>query len=78
MHEVEPYRSYLWRLNIAADRQRQGYGSFAVDAVCDEARRRGRHPLWVSWQPGDGGPEPFYVRLGFPRHGRGGGRRDRR
>lgn len=64
-HEVEPYRSYLWRLNIAADRQGQGYGSFAVAAVCAEARRRGERRLWVSWQPGEGGPEPFYVRLGF-------------
>ncbi|WP_405576456.1 GNAT family N-acetyltransferase [Streptomyces sp. NBC_01092] len=65
VHPVQPYRSYLWRLNIAADRQRQGYGSFAVAAVCAEARRRGQRRLWVSWQPGDGGPEPFYVQLGF-------------
>ncbi|MDG4859011.1 GNAT family N-acetyltransferase [Streptomyces sp. T-3] len=64
-HEVEPYRTYLWRLNIAADLQRRGYGSFAVEAVCAEARRRGERRLWVSWQPGDGGPEPFYTRLGF-------------
>ncbi|WP_328876057.1 GNAT family N-acetyltransferase [Streptomyces sp. NBC_00287] len=64
-HEVEPYRCYLWRLNIAADRQRKGYGSFAVEAVCAEARSRGQRRLWVSWQPGDGGPEPFYARLGF-------------
>ncbi|WAZ19247.1 GNAT family N-acetyltransferase [Streptomyces cinnabarinus] len=68
-HEVEPYRSYLWRLNIAADRQRQGYGSFAVAAVCAEARRRGQSRLWVSWQPGVRGPEPFYTRLGFRRTG---------
>ncbi|MFH8407087.1 GNAT family N-acetyltransferase [Streptomyces sp. NPDC018019] len=65
VHPVEPYRSYLWRLNIAAERQGQGYGSFAVEAVCAEARRRGERKLWVSWVPGDGGPEPFYVRLGF-------------
>ncbi|MFJ5264726.1 GNAT family N-acetyltransferase [Streptomyces sp. NPDC088387] len=64
-HVVEPYRNYLWRLNIAADRQGQGYGSFAVEAVCAEARRRGQEKLWVSWQPGEGGPEPFYTRLGF-------------
>ncbi|MEV0225387.1 GNAT family N-acetyltransferase [Streptomyces sp. NPDC050704] len=64
-HAVEPYRSYLWRLNIAADRQKRGYGSFAVAAVCAEARRRGERRLWVSWVPGDGGPEPFYTRLGF-------------
>lgn len=64
-HAVQPYRSYLWRLNIAAHRQGRGYGSFAVEAVCAEARRRGERRLWVSWQPGDGGPEPFYERLGF-------------
>ncbi|WAU82934.1 GNAT family N-acetyltransferase [Streptomyces sp. Qhu-G9] len=64
-HAVEAYRSYLWRLNIAADHQRRGYGGFAVAAVCAEARRRGERRLWVSWGPGDGGPEPFCTRLGF-------------
>lgn len=63
--ESELYRCYLWRLNIAADRQGMGYGRFAVHALCDEARRRGEHKLMVSWSEHQHGPEGFYLRLGF-------------
>ncbi|MFJ2895711.1 GNAT family N-acetyltransferase [Streptomyces sp. NPDC087218] len=58
-------RSGLWRLNIAADRQGRGYGRFAVEAVCEEIRRRGRTRVTVSWVPGAHGPEGFYLGLGF-------------
>ncbi|MFF1644661.1 GNAT family N-acetyltransferase [Streptomyces sp. NPDC058240] len=58
-------RSGLWRLNIAADQQGQGYGRFAVAAVCEEIRRRGQTRATVSWVPGEHGPEQFYLRLGF-------------
>ncbi|GIE99193.1 GNAT family N-acetyltransferase [Paractinoplanes rishiriensis] len=58
-------RSGLWRLNIAADHQGQGYGRFAVQEVCAELRRRGATEAYVSWEPRAGGPEPFYRRLGF-------------
>ncbi|MFF3483572.1 GNAT family N-acetyltransferase [Streptomyces sp. NPDC002701] len=59
-------RSGLWRLNIAEGRQGRGYGTFAVRAVCEEIRRRGRSRLvTVTWEAGEGGPEPFYLRLGF-------------
>ena len=56
---------YLWRMMIAADRQRSGYGAEAVRLVMEEARSEGADALYVSWVPGEGGPEPFYRGLGF-------------
>lgn len=61
----EDLRSGLWRLNIAADAQGNGYGRFAVEAVCGEIRARGGTQAYVSWQPRAGGPEKFYLKLGF-------------
>ncbi|MFF0739745.1 GNAT family N-acetyltransferase [Streptomyces sp. NPDC004111] len=58
-------RSGLWRLNVAAGEQGRGYGRFAVGAVADEIRRRGGTRLVTSWEPGEGGPEGFYLALGF-------------
>jgi len=58
-------RSGLWRLNIAAGRQGKGYGRFAVEAVCAELRSRGHDRAYVTWEPRDGGPQPFYLKLGF-------------
>ncbi|GAA2051484.1 GNAT family N-acetyltransferase [Catenulispora yoronensis] len=58
-------RSGLWRLNIADGEQGRGYGTFAVQQVAAEIRRRGGSRLHVSWHPGDDGPEKFYLRLGF-------------
>ncbi|MEU9208279.1 GNAT family N-acetyltransferase [Streptomyces sp. NPDC048415] len=62
-------RSGLWRLNIADGRQGRGYGRFAVEAVCEEIRRRGQSRATVTWAEGEGGPEEFYLRLGFRRTG---------
>lgn len=58
-------RSGLWRLNIAAGRQGRGYGRFAVEAVCEEVRRRGDEQAYVTWKAGEHGPEGFYLGLGF-------------
>ena len=64
--EDEPlFHSYLWRLNIGAEHQGKGYGRFAVEALCQEAVRRGQHRLTVSYHPYQLGPEGFYRRLGF-------------
>lgn len=63
--EVDAFRAGIWRLNIAASEQGRGYGRFAVDAVAREARRRGQSRITVFWVPGEGGPEGFYLRLGF-------------
>ncbi|MFF5028149.1 GNAT family N-acetyltransferase [Streptomyces collinus] len=58
-------RSGLWRLNIAASEQGRGHGRFAVEAVAAELRRRGGTLLTTTWHPGEGGPERFYLGLGF-------------
>lgn len=62
---VEAFRCGIWRLNIAEGWQGRGYGRFAVEAVCAEARRRGQRRVTVLWVPGEHGPEGFYLRLGF-------------
>ncbi len=64
-NELEEFRCGIWRLNVAADAQGTGVGRFAVEAVAEEARRRGRSRLTVLWVKGEGGPEGFYLRLGF-------------
>ncbi|GAA3493707.1 GNAT family N-acetyltransferase [Streptomyces prasinosporus] len=62
-------RSGLWRLNIAAEEQGKGYGRFAVESVAAELRRRGATEFYVTWEPGDNGPEGFYLGLGFRKNG---------
>jgi diamine N-acetyltransferase len=58
-------RSGLWRLNIDAGHQGKGYGRFAVEAVCAELRSRGAAGAYVTFEPRAGGPQPFYLKLGF-------------
>ncbi|MEV4115155.1 GNAT family N-acetyltransferase [Nonomuraea sp. NPDC049695] len=62
---VDVFRCGIWRLNIAAGQQGRGYGRFAVESVCAEARRRGQDRVTVLWVAGEHGPEQFYLRLGF-------------
>jgi diamine N-acetyltransferase len=64
-NELEAFRCGIWRLNVAADTQGRGVGRFAVDAVSEEARRRGQSRLTVLWEKGSDGPEGFYLTLGF-------------
>ena len=63
--EQEEFRSCLWRINVAADAQGAGVGKFAVRALAEEARSRGFHRLTVIWEPGEEGPEDFFLRIGF-------------
>jgi diamine N-acetyltransferase len=65
--EAEPdfFRCGIWRLNVAADHQGNGYGRFAVEAVLAEARSRGEARATVLWIPGEGGPEDFWNAMGF-------------
>ncbi|GAB3714861.1 GNAT family N-acetyltransferase [Nocardiopsis nanhaiensis] len=63
--EIDAFRCGLWRLNVSAEHQGRGYGRFAVDAVAEEARRRGQNRLTVLWIPGGEGPEGFYLNVGF-------------
>src|SRR5215207_322714 len=46
--------STIWRLNVAGAAQRRGYGDFAVRAVAEEARRRGRDVLFTAYLRGKG------------------------
>ena len=61
---------YLWRLLIDRRHQGRGIGSRAVALLVDRLRTMGKDRLHVSWQPGRGGPEGFYRKLGFVPDGR--------
>jgi len=62
---VEP-EVYLWRFMIDQRYQGRGYGRAAIAQVIEHARTvPGATELLVSWALGDGGPEPFYLSLGF-------------
>jgi diamine N-acetyltransferase len=63
------FRSILWRINVDADDQGRGVGRFAVDALAAEASARGLDALYVIWEPGEDGPEEFFLRTGFERIG---------
>ena len=64
--DLEKPEYYLWRLMIAAGRQRLGYGRAALELIVQHVRTLpGATELLVSWVPADGGPEPFYRGLGF-------------
>lgn len=64
-NELVPFRCGIWRLNVADSAQGRGVGRFAVEQVAAEARRRGFEQMTVLWERGDGGPEEFYLRVGF-------------
>ncbi|WP_111466969.1 GNAT family N-acetyltransferase [Microbacterium suaedae] len=63
--ESEHLRAALWRINVDAGTQGRGAGRFAVQAVIDEARRRGFDRLTVVYEAGELGPEAFFRRVGF-------------
>ncbi|SDH25262.1 GNAT family N-acetyltransferase [Agrococcus jejuensis] len=68
-NELEAFRAGVWRLDVAESAQGRGVGRFAVEQVAEEARRRGIERITVLWEPGDDGPEGFYLRLGFVQTG---------
>jgi GNAT superfamily N-acetyltransferase len=61
----EEFRSCIWRVNVAANAQGSGIGRFAVLALAEEARSRGFDRVTAVWEPGDDGPEQFFLRVGF-------------
>lgn len=64
--EARPeFRSCLWRINVDANVQGKGVGRFAVEALKDEAKRRGFDHVTVMWEPGEAGPGAFFERIGF-------------
>jgi diamine N-acetyltransferase len=57
---------YLWRFMIGEGFQGLGYGKRAIELLVEHVRTRpGATELLVSWVPGEGGPEGFYLGLGF-------------
>ena len=62
---VEAFRCGIWRLTVDRAAQGRGVGRFAVEAVIEEARRRGGGRVTVLWERGEHGPEGFYRRCGF-------------
>jgi diamine N-acetyltransferase len=56
---------WLWRLMVGANHQRQGVATAALALAFEEVRSRGGTSIYTSWVPGDAGPEPFYLHLGF-------------
>jgi len=64
--DPEKAEYYLWRLMIAGEYQGRGYGWRALRLVIDRLRSLpGVRELLTSCVPGEGGPRPFYERLGF-------------
>ena len=56
---------FLWRLLIDERHQGRGYGRAALELIVDLVRAEGATQLLTSYQPGDGGPWPFYEKFGF-------------
>ena len=57
---------YLWRFMIDARYQKTGVGRRALELLFAHVRTRpGADALYTSVVDGDGGPGPFYERLGF-------------
>jgi len=65
----------VWRLMIDARFQRRGIGRAALTQVIEHVRRKGLFlALELSYVPGPGCPEAFYLGLGFRHTGRVDGR----
>ena len=61
----------LWRFMIDSKFQGQGIGAAALQRVIAHVRSKGLFSsLVVSYVPGPGCPEPFYVRAGFQQTGK--------
>ena len=61
---------FLWRFMIGGAYQKMGYGRQALEIIFDMVRQQGGQELIVSCEPGPGGPEGFYRKLGFVPNGR--------
>ena len=61
----------VWRFMIDARFQRRGIGAVALSRVIQHVRAKGLFKsLQLSYVPGPGSPEPFYLGLGFCHTGR--------
>ncbi|WP_173923636.1 GNAT family N-acetyltransferase [Agromyces sp. Marseille-P2726] len=64
-NEHEEFRACIWRINVDAEAQGRGVGRFLAHALAEEAKRRGFDHINVLWEPGEEGPEAFFLRIGF-------------
>lgn len=63
---VEGAEFWVWRLMIAQEHQRRGYGRAAMEQAIAHVRGLpGATELHVSFVPGEGNPSPLYLGLGF-------------
>jgi diamine N-acetyltransferase len=69
---TDELRCCVWRVSVSASAQGKGVGRFAIEAVKEEALRRGFDHLSVLWQAGDEGPGNFFRKLGFIETGQSG------
>jgi GNAT superfamily N-acetyltransferase len=58
-------RHFLWRLLIDKRYQGRGIGRAVLTQIVDLVRADGGTELLTSYEPGEGGPWPFYERFGF-------------
>lgn len=57
---------FLWRFMIDERYQRQGYGRKALELLFEHVKTRpGATILYTSCVPAEGGPGPFYEKMGF-------------
>lgn len=68
-NDDELYRCTILRMNVDADHQGQGVGTFLVESMVDEARRRGFDTVVAVWEEGDLGPGRFFRSRGFEVNG---------
>ncbi len=57
---------FLWRFLIGAEHQGKGYGRAAIELLIDHVRTLpDAKAFFLSHAKGEGGPGPFYEKLGF-------------
>ena len=57
---------YLWRFMIGESYQGQGYGREALKLLIERVKRLPKaKEMLLSYVPAQGGPQPFYQKLGF-------------
>ena len=60
----------VWRFMVDERYQGRGVGRAAMHLVIEHVRAKGVRTLELSYVPGEGSPEPFYLGLGFRHTGR--------
>ena len=65
----EEYRSSVLRMYVAGTAQRRGVGTYTIDQVAEEARKRGFDSIYAVWEESDLGPGKFFRAVGFEQVG---------